>query len=118
LNELFRLGLDSKRLKKKFKREVLNVLKTQLPSLYEFIKNMRERPAYSCGLDYRNRLTHDLPPNELSSGIKVNRTAQKIQITYGVGSYITCSSFIKNALELIELLAETLRQIEISVKNL
>jgi hypothetical protein len=108
VNVIFQLDIDHKNEGLSFRKKVLRSLKTKNKKLHEYICSMQNESVYEKAKDIRNNLIHNLPPNEVTSPVKISKSTNLTKLTIGVGDYIKSSEIMENINMGVSLLKEFL----------
>lgn len=101
-----------------FNKVVSDNLRKYDIDLFNYLEKVRKNDVYIKVLDFRNNLTHNYRPNQITSGINREKRADgSIIIDYGVGDYTTTEEFVENIENGIELLAKIVDDIREKIEN-
>lgn len=91
---------------KGFNKKVVESLKTADKDLFDYLQGLLKNKVYKSIETFRNNITHNFKPSNVSSGIKrYEKDGQKI-ISGGAGEYTTSREFVTNIEQSIDLMAE------------
>lgn len=113
INVKYYLGIEAKM---GFRGQVAKALKSADEALFYYLDGIRENDTYKEVEYFRNDITHNFRPNQISSGIKRKKGAGFISISGGLGEYTTTTEFVANIEKSLNLMAEILEEIREKLK--
>lgn len=112
LNEFYQMGHEEDL---RFRSKVMKTLKSQRNDIYQYMEDILNEPIYKEANMYRTRIIHGTTPNDVSSGLRINRNVEtevydfdndgkitkkkvkaSIQITDSVGEYTNTRTIMDN----------------------
>jgi hypothetical protein len=112
LNEFYQMGHEEDI---RFRSKVMKTLKSQRNDIYQYMENILKEPIYKEANMYRTRIIHGTTPNDVSSGLRINRNIEtevydfnndgkitkkkvkaSIQITDSLGEYTNTRTIMEN----------------------
>lgn len=101
-----------------FNKEVSDKLRKYDSDLVKYLNDVRKYDTYIKVSEFRNNITHNYRPNQITSGVNREKRADgSIIIDYGVGDYTTTEEFVENIEKGIELLAKIVDDIREKIEN-
>ena len=101
-----------------FNKEVSKRLRYYENDLVKYLDKVRNEDIYKKVLEFRNNITHNYRPNQITSGVnKEKRADGSIVIDYDIGNYTTTEEFVNNIEKAIELLAKIVNDIRGKIEN-
>ncbi|RFU61959.1 hypothetical protein D0469_20785 [Peribacillus saganii] len=108
INVKYYLGIEAKI---GFRGQVAKALKSEDEALFNYLDGIRENHVYKEVEYFRNDITHNFRPNQISSGIKRKKGKGFLSISGGIGEYTTTTAFVANIEKSLNLIAEILDEI-------
>ncbi|OUM83850.1 Cthe_2314 family HEPN domain-containing protein [Parageobacillus thermoglucosidasius] len=87
----------------RFNSNVMQRLLQRNNSLHTIISNVSNSEPFVQSRTLRNNITHNYAPNDISSGITIEKIKEGVsKISFGIGTYTTSKTFIENVNGIID----------------